>query len=108
MIAPVDRRGALYGSFLQTNASSDEIRATDAESMMAAAKWMLDAVAPLPGTHRFATDLEQREVLIAALQQCLMDEMRNHSESEHFCIKALGTRKVADLDTEMVETFEFH
>ena len=62
----------------------------------------------LAGAYRRTNDLKKREVLIAALQQCLIAKMRDHREPQHLGIEALGACEVGNLYPEMVETLEFH
>jgi hypothetical protein len=92
----------------QAGAGRSEIRAADAKSVMAATQRVLDAIAAFAGAQRCASDLKKREVLIAALQQRLIAEMRHHSKTQHLSVESLGACEVGDLEPEMVETFEFH
>jgi len=108
MVAPVDRRGAFDRGLRQAGTGRIEIRAADAKGVMAPAQRMLDAIAPFIWAQRRAINLEKREVLIAALQQRLIAQVRDHREPHHLGIEALRAREVGDFDSEMVESFEFH
>jgi hypothetical protein len=108
VIAPIDIPGAFDPSLREAITRRLEIRPADAKRMMPPAQRMPDALPPLARWKCLAWNVEQREVLIAALQQRLIAQMRNDAQTQHFCVKALGARQVRDLDSKMVEPFKLH
>jgi hypothetical protein len=108
VIAPVDIFGAFDASCGQALTRRFEVGAADPKRMMALAQWMFDTVPPIADAERLAMDLEERQVLIAALQQRLMTEMGNDFQPQHFGVEALGAREVCNLDPKMVQPLEFH
>ena len=76
--------------------------------MMAATERMRNDRCTLAAVERWAAHLEQREILIAAMQQDLVAEARCHRESKHRGVKSLSAREVGYLDAKMIQPLQFH
>jgi hypothetical protein len=75
---------------------------------MALAERLVDQVAALALCQLQSRDLEQREILPAAIEQNLIAKAIDHGESEHRRVEAFGAAEISHFDSEMIESFDFH
>ncbi len=108
VIAPVDWPRTLDASFSQALARVFEIGAAHAEGVMPSAERMRNALVALFGRELRTLDLEQGEILGSTLEQRLVAEMGNDSQSQHLGIESLGLRELVNFNSKMVEPFKLH
>jgi hypothetical protein len=57
---------------------------------------------------RWTLNLEQREILPAAIQQDLIAKSIDDPKAQNRGVKALGARQIPHFDSEMIESFVLH
>jgi len=108
VIAPIDRLRGLSAGCPQALLGLREIFAAHPERMMPLTQRMGYPLLTRCRIEWRSRNPEEGQILIPALQQNLITETRYHRESEHLSIKTLRLREVADLNTKMIQPFEFH
>ena len=108
MITPVYRSCAFDPCLCQLLTGRLEVGTAYPESVVAFAQRMSDPFMPLCRRERRTLYLKQREILRPALEQCLIAQVGNNNQPQHFGIKAFGRSKFVNFDSKMVELLKFH